>query len=209
LSVGEGALWVIDEGGPLENGDLITVSSVVGYATKKQDDIINNTVVGKVTTDCDFNQNVQVKRVPKIIQKLKGMKKVLKTITKKVKTKKVIYNEELDRHIEVESEEEQTENEKCEYPIYNLSGEIIRTEKKDVYEDVEEFEEEIVFDESGNVVWEDVFDESGNTVYVNNYNIKYINSDGEDITEEEYNTLKEQNIPAYKCAYLGMVFYCG
>jgi hypothetical protein len=53
-SVGEGAIWVCDEGGPLKNGDLI-VSGHDGYGVRQHDDLIRNCTVAKITCDCDFS----------------------------------------------------------------------------------------------------------------------------------------------------------
>jgi hypothetical protein len=54
-SLGEGAIWVCDMNGTLENGDYITSSSVKGYGMKQDDDILHNYTVAKITMDCDFN----------------------------------------------------------------------------------------------------------------------------------------------------------
>ena len=51
---GEGAIWVVNTNGNLENGDLLQTSNEVGYAEKSDDDLIRNYTVGKVVMDCDF-----------------------------------------------------------------------------------------------------------------------------------------------------------
>jgi hypothetical protein len=53
-AVGEGAIWVVNTNGNLENGDLLQTSNEVGYAEKADDDLIRNYTVGKVVMDCDF-----------------------------------------------------------------------------------------------------------------------------------------------------------
>jgi YD repeat-containing protein len=53
-SVGEGAIWVCDAGGPLESGDCIMTSAIPGYGTKQDDDFMHNYTVAKITMDCDF-----------------------------------------------------------------------------------------------------------------------------------------------------------
>ena len=60
-SVGEGALWVCDEAGPLKNGDLI-VSGPEGYGVRQADDLIRNSTVAKITCDCDFSLDSTVYR---------------------------------------------------------------------------------------------------------------------------------------------------
>eukprot|EP00798_Chlamydomonas_sp_ICE-L_P019700 gene19700-26392_t len=57
-SVGEGAMWVCDENGPLKNGDLITTSSIAGYGCRLLDDVVRNYTVAKITCDCDFSNGL-------------------------------------------------------------------------------------------------------------------------------------------------------
>jgi hypothetical protein len=54
-SVGEGAIWVCNENGSLENGDYITSSNVPGLGMKQADDILHNFTVAKITCDLDFS----------------------------------------------------------------------------------------------------------------------------------------------------------
>jgi hypothetical protein len=56
-SVGEGAMWVTDINGNLENGDYITTSDLAGYGMKQDDDLLHNYTVAKITMDCDFDLN--------------------------------------------------------------------------------------------------------------------------------------------------------
>ena len=53
-SIGEGMVWVVDENGPIENGDYIVSSSVMGYGMRQEDDIMRSCTVAKSTIDCDF-----------------------------------------------------------------------------------------------------------------------------------------------------------
>ena len=61
-SLGEGAIWVCNKNGPLENGDYITSSSVTGYGMKQDDDLLHNYTVAKITCDCDFDLTKIVKQ---------------------------------------------------------------------------------------------------------------------------------------------------
>ena len=61
-SLGEGAIWVCNKNGPLENGDYITSSSVTGYGMKQSDDLLHNYSVAKITCDCDFDLTKIVKQ---------------------------------------------------------------------------------------------------------------------------------------------------
>lgn len=54
-SLGEGAMWITNENGPLESGDYITSSSTAGYGQKQDAPQLCNYTVAKITMDCDFN----------------------------------------------------------------------------------------------------------------------------------------------------------
>jgi hypothetical protein len=54
-SVGEGAMWVANTAGDLENGDYICSSNIPGYGMKQDDDILRNYTVAKITQDCLFD----------------------------------------------------------------------------------------------------------------------------------------------------------
>lgn len=56
-SVGEGAIWITNINGNLENGDYITTSSIPGLGMKQNDDLLHNYTVAKITCDCDFILN--------------------------------------------------------------------------------------------------------------------------------------------------------
>ena len=58
-SVGEGAIWVADINGPLESGDYITTSNIVGYGQKQDGAGLMNYTVAKITMDCDFEPETQ------------------------------------------------------------------------------------------------------------------------------------------------------
>jgi hypothetical protein len=56
-SVGEGAVWVTNINGNLENGDYITTCEIPGYGMLQDDDLLHNYTVAKITQDCDFDLN--------------------------------------------------------------------------------------------------------------------------------------------------------
>jgi len=66
-SVGEGAIWVCNKNGTLENGDYITSSTVPGYGVKQSDLILYAYTVAKITCDCDFSTTKIVKQKLKVI----------------------------------------------------------------------------------------------------------------------------------------------
>ena len=53
-SLGEGAIWICNINGNLQNGDYITSCEVPGYGMKQDDDILHNYTAAKITCDCDF-----------------------------------------------------------------------------------------------------------------------------------------------------------
>ena len=46
-SIGEGAIWVCNSNGNIENGDYITLSDYLGYGEKQDDDLLHNYAVAK------------------------------------------------------------------------------------------------------------------------------------------------------------------
>jgi hypothetical protein len=54
-SIGEGAIWITNEYGNIENGDYITTSNIAGYSTKQDDDLLHNYTIAKATMDCSFD----------------------------------------------------------------------------------------------------------------------------------------------------------
>ncbi len=53
--VGEGAIWICNINGSLQNGDLITTSEIDGYGMKQENHYITNYTVAKITCDCEFS----------------------------------------------------------------------------------------------------------------------------------------------------------
>jgi hypothetical protein len=68
--IGEGLVWVVNTGGIIEVGDLITSSSIAGYGEKQDDDLIHSYTLGKSTFNCDFIQEQIPKK--KILKDDKG-----------------------------------------------------------------------------------------------------------------------------------------
>ena len=54
-SIGEGAIWITNQYGNIENGDYITTSNIAGYSTKQDDDLLHNYTIAKATMDCSFD----------------------------------------------------------------------------------------------------------------------------------------------------------
>jgi len=53
-SLGEGAIWVCNINGNLENGDYMTTCEIPGYGMLQDDDLLHNYTVAKITQDCNF-----------------------------------------------------------------------------------------------------------------------------------------------------------
>ena len=68
-SLGEGAIWVCNKNGNVENGDYISSSSVAGYGMKQtlNEDCLTRYTVAKITCDCDFSLTKIVKQKLKVI----------------------------------------------------------------------------------------------------------------------------------------------
>jgi hypothetical protein len=53
--IGEGAMWVTNEYGNIENGDYITTSNIAGYSTKQDSAFLMNYTIAKAIMDCNFD----------------------------------------------------------------------------------------------------------------------------------------------------------
>ena len=68
-SLGEGAIWVCNKNGGIENGEYISSSSVAGYGMKQNlhEEFLTRFTVAKITCDCDFSLSKIVKQKLKVI----------------------------------------------------------------------------------------------------------------------------------------------
>ena len=55
--LGEGAIWITNINGNLENGDYICSSEISGFGRKQDDDKLHSYTVAKITMSCDFELN--------------------------------------------------------------------------------------------------------------------------------------------------------
>ena len=65
-SLGEGAIWVCNKNGNIDNGDYIASCTVPGYGVKQADDLLHNYTVAKLTCDCNFSTIKIVKQKLKV-----------------------------------------------------------------------------------------------------------------------------------------------
>ena len=56
-SIGEGAIWIVNSNGNIENGDYICSSGI--YGMRQDLPTLNNYTVAKATMDCDFNPQME------------------------------------------------------------------------------------------------------------------------------------------------------
>ena len=70
-SIGEGAMWISNQNGPLESGDYVTSSNIPGYGMKQDSEFLANYTVAKITMNCDFTVTPRIKY---------SIKKELKTV---------------------------------------------------------------------------------------------------------------------------------
>jgi hypothetical protein len=221
-SLGEGAIWVTDLNGNLENGDYITSSNVSGYGMKQDSEFLANYTVAKITMSCDFNPNTIT---------VKQHKKVFKTNKYWVKygsyeeVEYKVYEDTPEDQRKMQNIQEFFNTETGEPPIsladYNTLDEsnaatytsqfrdqyLIRGMDKRPYEKPppermrEDFEvitvDEYVddLDENGVVILEDV---PGETEL--EYKIRYLDMNG--------NIVDESNASC-KAAFVGCTYHCG
>jgi hypothetical protein len=145
-SLGEGAIWVCNKNGNIENGDYITSSSIPGYGMKQADGLLHNYTVAKITCDCDFS------------------------ITKIVKQKLKVIS------------------------TTDASGNTTT---------------EIDYDANGDVQYEDDLDINGNQQMIYPLKTRFLEADGEQITEEEYNTKLANEENVYIACFVGCTYHCG
>jgi hypothetical protein len=60
-SLGEGAMWISNQNGPLTSGDYVTSSHIPGYGMKQDSEFLANYTVAKITMNCDFQVTPHIK----------------------------------------------------------------------------------------------------------------------------------------------------
>jgi hypothetical protein len=128
-SVGEGAIWVCDANGTLENGDYVTSSTISGYGIKQDDDLLHNYTVAKITCNCDFEQHMVEKKIKKT--KLDESDNIVDDLDQYGNTQYIIELDELGNPIMAEKFKlryllpDTTQISKEEYDIRKLNGETV------------------------------------------------------------------------------------
>jgi hypothetical protein len=221
-SVGEGALWVTDINGTIQNGDYVTTSNVVGYSMKQSDDILHNYTVAKVTMSCDFNPILQPVRISKKNTKYKdtwvteewsevteeeyttpvgtdGLEQLETTETSYTLTSNIeadALSVEYYDLLEDDKKLEYTENVRT---VYKRRTEYIEHEKEPVKKEstyIKKEYQECATDELGRTILED--DPDGKMQLP--YKIKYLDASGK-VADEATHVIK--------AAFLGCTYHCG
>ena len=267
--LGEGAIWVSDMNGPLESGDFITSSDLLGYGMKQDEEQMMNYTVAKITMDCDFEAELEPKlKIKKytIMSNVEAFEEVEKVETKTV----VEFDEILGLYLnktsnytvkeQVESFDEFPIHEYHVVPlysnqivgtsnvysnvvvgtsnIYNNSNVVIGTSNvysnqivgtSNVYSNVVigtsnmlvntsnmhkvrrysnvEIEENVL-DSNGELIWEPELDSNGDMIMQPAYKMRYLNSNSDIITLDDYLEAKSNNIPVYRAAFVGCTYHC-
>jgi hypothetical protein len=184
-SLGEGALWVVNTGGPLESGDYVTTSNVAGYGQRQDDDVLHNYTVAKITMDCDFTASNVATQAPKKVE-------TLVTVEEGVWSNLSAYN----RSSETQTQYINGEN------VVLTEGEWsnLATEEQNTYSDTtittyyEIRRGENLLDENGNIQWEDTDGvEPG-------YKVRFLTSDG---------TQTDEANAVHTAAFVGCTYHCG
>ena len=214
-SLGEGAIWVCNKNGNLENGDYITTCSIPGIGMKQDDDLLHNYTVAKITCDCNFN-NLNLEVLQKLSKTtVKDFRNVVNNYVRENKIKKIIYDSVNNKYIEKDEIEtiELSEEVHDYIDLYDENGNIIKTStgnKK--YEKIktEEYDKIITSIGSDNLpIYEDDLDADGNQQMVYPLDTRFLQADGTQITETEYNTKLAAEEEVYIACFVGCTYHCG
>jgi hypothetical protein len=166
-SLGEGAIWVCNVNGSIENGDYITSSPIPGLGMIQNDIYLANFTVAKSTMDCEFSgEQVPRKKLrqtpsmiektePKLIQQTDGSGNIL--------------TDESGNPVMIE--ERDSSGSIVKVTVYDESGNPIMIQ--DTYRNGT-LKYDPVVDEQGNFIYDLIYDDSGNQLYTDKYESKYV-----------------------------------
>jgi hypothetical protein len=204
-SLGEGGIWVCNENGPLQNGDLITTSNVPGYGMSQGTGTIMNYTVGKITIDCDFT----APPLPIMCTKKKTITKqvpIYITETTVESTKEIVYDEVQQRYIQKTVSKTTTKEVQqfVEVELYDENGVVVGKHRAPQFK-TEEVEVEDK-DENGNIQQFQKVDSNGVPLTKPAYQLRYLLPNGTIITKEEYLEKIAQNQPAWIAAFVSCTY---
>jgi hypothetical protein len=194
-SLGEGAIWVSNYNGNIENGDYLTSSDIPGIAMRQNSEFLANYTVAKATCSVDFN-NIQSYPLEKVKQEY------IYTSNIKVEESNIEIIEPLSNLAYYSNADENsnvviTSN-------YEFFSNVIKTETINVSNLIITSNLENCLDSNGDLIYEIQYDENSNIIYESEYEIKYIKLDGTIIDYDQY----DSNVD-FIMAFIGCTYHCG
>lgn len=215
-SLGEGGIWVCNQNGSFENGDFIVSSDIPGYGIKQDDDFIRNYTVAKITTDCSFNEDINIKKkiltdtyvdistdtfnvtewtgnyIEEIIFDIELNKNILKYIKEysNVQITEYIYDENLNLIIDLNTN----------------TPKIITKDKKEFYSNIEI---DYKTDENGVYIVKNMLDDTSNVIYEPKFKTRYLDMYGNILTKDDYFIKYNDEKDVYIACFVGCTYHCG
>jgi len=184
-SLGEGAIWVSNFNGNIQNGDYITTSPINGIGMRQNSDSLKNYTVAKATCSIDFD-NIQSYPLEKVKQEYIYTSNI-EISTSNIQTSNLIYTSNYDEsnvlyitsNIEISNQE------------INVSNIIVKSNLENCLS-------------NGDLIYEIQYDDNSNIIYEPEYDFKYIKLDGTIIDYNQYNS----NVDFIMCM-IGATYHCG
>tara|TARA_B110000238_G_scaffold192082_1_gene227003 strand:+ start:3841 stop:5823 length:1983 start_codon:yes stop_codon:yes gene_type:complete len=218
-SLGEGAIWICNKNGALENGDYISSSSVLGYGMLQNTNKLLNSTVAKITCNCDFSLTKIVKQKLKVITTTETYEENITQDIQKTNTEtKIKFDETLQKYVEEQIITTTTEKEQLYDTInlYDSSGNLLtdsggntRTRQIERKQTLTKTLTDIDYDANGDVQYDDDLDDNGAQQMIFPLETRYLQADATQITETEYNTKLEAGEPVYIACFVGCTYHCG
>jgi peroxiredoxin len=203
-ALGEGALWVCDEDGPLASGDAVVSSSVTGYGTRQGDDVMRTSTVAKLTMSCDFN-HVSVPKQRLKQEQFEDIETVMVEVTAADSSEVKFVN---GKYVLITTPGAVSRVPKrVTVPIYDEAGAVLYEQEVDEQRAVTGSRN--VIDHCGNAVWEDDVNDDGSVIMEPRYKMRWLLSDGTQIPQDEYAQRKAAGEPVYRAAFVGCTYHCG
>jgi peroxiredoxin len=203
-AVGEGAIWVCDEDGPLASGDAVVSSNVTGYGTRQGDDFMRTSTVAKLTMSCDFN-HVSVPKQRLKQEQFEDIETVMIEVTAEDTSEVKFIN---GKYVLITTPGAVSRVPKrVTVPIHDEAGTLLYEQEVDEQRVVTSSRN--VIDHCGNAVWEDDVTDDGSVVVEPRYKMRWLLADGTQITQDEYTGRKAMGEAVYRAAFLGCTYHCG
>ncbi|KAJ1465076.1 hypothetical protein T484DRAFT_1757649 [Baffinella frigidus] len=190
-AIGEGAIFVSDYNGIINNGDYVCSSPIPGIVMKQDDDILHNYTVAKITMDCDFNPQLEEVMICK--------DEIQYSSNIELGTSNISYTSNYDTSNVYTSNYDTSNVYTSNYNTPNVytSNYDIQTSNLSITSNLVN-----ILDENGDLIYINKLDENSSNVYDYEYEIRYIKLNGDIITESEYTSND------YRIAFLGCTDHC-